>query len=123
GRRARARARGADEARVIAALALLLAVPPAPPAPAAPPDVVVIATPRGETAVPVTWERGGAAVAAPLLVAPLGVTIVRAAAGAATVGLDGTAFVFELGLPSAHTTSPRRTWRATRCSSRSPGSA
>jgi N-acetylmuramoyl-L-alanine amidase len=86
---------------VIAALALLLAVPPAPPAPAAPPDVVVIATPRGETAVPVTWERGGAAVAAPLLVAPLGVTIVRAAAGAATVGLDGTAFVFELGLPFA----------------------
>jgi N-acetylmuramoyl-L-alanine amidase len=76
---------------VIAALALLLAA-------GVPPGVVVIATPRGETAVPVTTERGSAAVAAALLVAPLGVTIVRAAAGA-TVGLDGTAFAFELGLP------------------------
>jgi len=41
------------------------------------PTQIVIATPRGQTIVPVTTERGTAAVAAPLLAAPLGLTSVR----------------------------------------------
>src|SRR4029077_9533700 len=59
---------------------------------------VVIATPRGETTVPVTNERGTAAVAAPLLSAPLGV-IVALDGSRVAVGLSGTVFVFELGAP------------------------
>ena len=67
-------------------------------APAAPLQTVVIATPRGETTVPVTNERGTAAVAAPLLSAPLGV-IVALDGSRVAVGLSGTVFVFELGAP------------------------
>jgi len=69
---------------------------------AAPLQTVVIATPRGETTVPVTNERGTAAVAAPLLSAPLGV-IVALDGSRVAVGLSGTVFVFELGAPFVRT--------------------
>jgi N-acetylmuramoyl-L-alanine amidase len=78
---------------VIAPL-LWLALGAAPPAPQA----VVIATPRGATTVPVTMERGSAAVAAPLLAQPLGLTVALDGASA-LVKLGGTVFVFQLGAP------------------------
>lgn len=76
--------------------ALAIAAPPSPV------QAVVIATPRGETTVPVTNERGTAAVAAPLLSAPLGV-IVALDGSRVAVGLSGTVFVFELGAPFVRT--------------------
>jgi len=69
---------------------LLLIIPP--------PPTVVIATPRGETIVPITLERGSAAVAAPLLGGPLGLTVALEGSRA-TVVLAGAAFVFQLGAP------------------------
>lgn len=71
-------------------LVLATAVPPA--------QAVVIATARGETSVPVTTERGSAAVAAVLLEQPLGLTVTLDGARV-TVGLSGAVFVFELGAP------------------------
>jgi N-acetylmuramoyl-L-alanine amidase len=65
---------------------------------APPPPVVLIATPRGETSVPVTTERGSAAVAALLLERPLGLTVALEGSRV-TVGLSGAVFVFELGAP------------------------
>ena len=73
---------------------LLLGLAPAP----APPQAVVIATPRGETSVPVTTERGSAAVAAPLLVQPLELTVALDGSRV-LVSLGGAAFVFQLGAP------------------------
>ncbi len=73
---------------------LVLVTAPLPP----PPQVVVIATARGETSVPVTTERGTAAVAAPRLGPPLGVTLALDGSRV-TVGLSGVAFVFQLGAP------------------------
>ena len=68
-------------------------------APRAPlPQVVLIATPRGETSVPVTTERGTAAVAAPRLGPPLGLTVALDGSRV-TVGLSGVVFVFQLGAP------------------------
>jgi len=64
----------------------------------APPQTVVIVTPRGETIVPVSTERGSSAVAAPLLAGPLGLTVAMAGSRA-TVGLGGAIFVFQLGAP------------------------
>ena len=64
----------------------------------APPQTVVIVTPRGETIVPVSTERGSSAVAAPLLAGPLGLTV-AIAGSRATVGLGGAVFVFQLGAP------------------------
>jgi len=64
----------------------------------APPQTVVIVTPRGETIVPVSTERGSSAVAAPLLAGPLGLTV-AIAGSRATVGLGGAIFVFQLGAP------------------------
>lgn len=75
---------------------LAVAAPASPPP--LPVQAVVIATPRGETTVPVTNERGTAAVAAPLLSAPLG-AIVALDGSRVAVGLSGTVFVFELGAP------------------------
>src|SRR3989442_8442921 len=69
---------------------LLLIIPP--------PPTVVIATPRGETIVPITLERGSAAVAAPLLARPLGLSAALEGSRA-TVVLAGAAFVFQLGAP------------------------
>jgi N-acetylmuramoyl-L-alanine amidase len=66
------------------------------------PPTVVIATPRGQTSVPVTLERGSAAVAAPLLAEPLGLTVALEGSRA-TVGLGGAVFVFELGAPFVRT--------------------
>ena len=59
-------------------------------------QVVLIATPRGETSVPVTTERGTAAVAALRLGPPLGLTVVLDGSRV-TVGLSGAVFVFQLG--------------------------
>jgi N-acetylmuramoyl-L-alanine amidase len=72
---------------VIRLLSLLLA-----------PSQVVIATPRGAMAVPVTTERGAAAVAAPLLAQALDLTTTLDGSEA-TVGLGGAVFVFQLGAP------------------------
>jgi len=75
------------------------APPPPPPRPA-----VLIATPRGETSVPLTMERGSAAVAVSLLAQPLALTTALdglGGGGGATVGLGGMTFVFQLGLPFA----------------------
>jgi len=63
-----------------------------------PPQSVVIATPRGETSVPVTTERGTAAVAAPRVASPLGLTLALDGSRV-TVGLSGVVFVFQLGAP------------------------
>src|SRR5947207_15600892 len=63
-----------------------------------PPQVVLIATPRGETSVPVTTDRGTAAVAAPRLGPPLGLTVALDGSRV-TVGLSGVVFVFQLGAP------------------------
>ena len=65
---------------------------------ATPPQAVVIATPRGQTSVPVTTERGQAAVAASRLAAPLELTVALDGPRA-TVGLGGAVFVFQLGAP------------------------
>ncbi len=77
-----------------ALLWLVLVTAPPPP----PPQVVLIATPRGETAVPVTTERGTAAVAAPRLAPALGLTLALDGSQV-TVGLSGVVFVFQLGAP------------------------
>ncbi len=71
-------------------LALAMAAPPS--------QVVVIATARGETSVPVTMERGSAAIAAPLLAGPLGLTLALDGSRV-TIGLAGAVFVFQLGAP------------------------
>ena len=76
-----------------ARLVILLLVAP-PPAPQA----VRIVTPRGETSVPVTMERGVAAIAVQRLAAALAVTHVVEGVQA-TVALDGTVFAFTLGAP------------------------
>lgn len=66
------------------------------------PPAVVIATRRGETSVPVTTERGWGAVAAPLLAAPLELSVTLDGPRA-TVGLPGAVFVFQLGAPFVRT--------------------
>ena len=73
---------------------LVLVTTPRAPAPQA----VLITTPRGETSVPVTTERGTAAVAAPRLGPPLGLTVALDGSRV-TVGLSGVVFVFQLGAP------------------------
>ena len=65
----------------------------------APRDSVLIATPRGETSVPVSHERG-AAVAAPLVAGPLDLAV-AIEGGRATVVLHGAGFVFAYGSPYA----------------------
>ena len=77
---------------------LALAAPAAMVAPWAP-DGVVIATPRGETRIPISLERGIPAVAAPHLALPLGLKWARAEGTGATVELAGTVFTFEVELP------------------------
>ena len=64
------------------------------------PDSVLVVTARGATVIPVSVERGGPAVAAPLLMEPLGMTVTVTGASA-TVILGGTTFVFQLGAPYA----------------------
>lgn len=64
------------------------------------PAQIVIATPRGQTIVPVTTERGAAAVAAPLLAAPLGLTSVTTDSQT-TLTLDGMSFAVHIGVPFA----------------------
>lgn len=62
------------------------------------PQVVIIATARGETSVPVRTDRGGAALAAPLLAQPLELAVALEGTRAA-VTLSGMGFVFQLGVP------------------------
>ncbi len=62
------------------------------------PLIVLIATPRGETSIAVSTERGTAAVSAPSLRGPLGLTAALEGARA-TVELSGATFVFFLGAP------------------------
>ena len=61
-------------------------------------QVVLVATPRGQTTVPVSMERGTAAVAASRLAAPLDLTLVLDGSRV-TIALSGTVFVFQLGAP------------------------
>jgi N-acetylmuramoyl-L-alanine amidase len=79
----------------VSALLWLVLVTAPPPLPS---QVVVIATARGETSVPVATERGTAAVAAPRLGPPLGLTLALDGSRV-TVGLSGVVFVFQLGAP------------------------
>jgi N-acetylmuramoyl-L-alanine amidase len=62
------------------------------------PSQVLIATPRGQANVPVTTERGAAAVAAVLLTPPLGLSA-SLDGSAVQVTLGGRAFQFDLGAP------------------------
>src|SRR5207249_3982145 len=66
-------ARAGRQGETDVSVLLWLVLVTAPPAPA--PQTVLIATPRGETSVPVSTERGSAAVAAPRLGPPLGLTV------------------------------------------------
>ena len=66
---------------------------------APPRDSVHITTPRGDAAVPISYERG-AAVAAPLVAGPLDLAVVIEG-GRATVVLHGAGFVFAYGSPYA----------------------
>jgi N-acetylmuramoyl-L-alanine amidase len=59
---------------------------------------LVIATPRGETTIPVSMERGTAAVPASLVATALDVTT-SLDGSQATVALGGSVFVFQLGAP------------------------
>jgi len=62
------------------------------------PSQVVISTPRGVTTVPVTTERGSAALAAPLVTEALHLTTTLDGSEA-TIGVGGAVFVFQLGAP------------------------
>jgi N-acetylmuramoyl-L-alanine amidase len=64
------------------------------------PDSVIVVTSRGASVIPVSVERGAPAVAAVLLVEPLGMTV-SVTGASATVLLGGTTFVFQLGAPFA----------------------
>ncbi|HKC48280.1 MAG TPA: N-acetylmuramoyl-L-alanine amidase [Gemmatimonadales bacterium] len=66
---------------------------------APPRDSVHITTPRGDAAVPISYERG-AAVAAPLVAGPLDLAV-AIEGGRATVVLHGAGFVFAYGSPYA----------------------
>jgi N-acetylmuramoyl-L-alanine amidase len=62
------------------------------------PEQVVIATPRGQVSIPVTSERGEAAVAGVLLAQPLGVSL-SLDGSTLRVTLSEQSFEFELGSP------------------------
>jgi N-acetylmuramoyl-L-alanine amidase len=66
------------------------------------PQQVLIATPRGQVSVPVSTERGAAAVAASRLAQPLGLTVVLEGT-ALRVVLGGRTFEFDLGAPFVRT--------------------
>jgi len=64
------------------------------------PQQVVIATPRGQSSIPVTNERGNAAVAAVLLSQPLGLSVsLDGSTIRATLGGGDSSFEFDLGSP------------------------
>lgn len=64
------------------------------------PQQVLIATPRGQSTIPVTNERGNAAVAAVLLSRPLGLSIsLDGSTIRATLGGADSSFEFDLGSP------------------------
>jgi N-acetylmuramoyl-L-alanine amidase len=62
------------------------------------PQQVLIATPRGQSSIPVSNESGAAAVAAALLAQPLGMSV-SLDGSAARVTLDGRVFEFDVGSP------------------------
>jgi N-acetylmuramoyl-L-alanine amidase len=62
------------------------------------PSQIVISTPRGATAVPVTTERGAAAIAAPIVSEALDLTTTLDGSEA-TIGVGRTVFIFQLGAP------------------------
>ncbi len=62
------------------------------------PHQVLIATPRGQASIPVTSERGAAAVAAVLLSTPLGLAL-SLDGSTIRATLAGSAFEFDLGSP------------------------
>jgi N-acetylmuramoyl-L-alanine amidase len=62
------------------------------------PAQITIATPRGQTTIPLSTERGAASVAVPLLASALDLTATLDGAEA-TIGIAGTVFVFQLGVP------------------------
>ncbi|HEV8266111.1 MAG TPA: N-acetylmuramoyl-L-alanine amidase [Gemmatimonadales bacterium] len=66
------------------------------------PQQVLIRTPRGQVTIPVSMERGAAAVAAPLLAQPLGLAA-SLEGSAVRVALGGRAFEFDLGAPFVRT--------------------
>jgi N-acetylmuramoyl-L-alanine amidase len=66
------------------------------------PQAVQITTPRGQVVVPVSTERGAAAVAVPRLAQPLGLTSTRDGS-ALRVALAGRSFEFDLGAPFVRT--------------------
>lgn len=69
-----------------------------------PPATLLVSTPRGETRLPLSLERGSAAVAAPLLTDPLGLVI--AVDGDSTLlRLNGATFVVRAGTPFARADS------------------
>src|SRR5947199_9831428 len=65
------------------------------------PPTVVIATPRGETIVPLALERGSAAVAAAVASAALGLTVAPGGAASSAI-MVAAAFVSQIGVPIMH---------------------
>ncbi|HWC73946.1 MAG TPA: N-acetylmuramoyl-L-alanine amidase [Gemmatimonadales bacterium] len=64
------------------------------------PQQVLIATPRGQTTIPVTTERGAAAIAAVLLAQPLGlVTSLEGSTIRASLGRGESSFEFDIDAP------------------------
>jgi N-acetylmuramoyl-L-alanine amidase len=66
------------------------------------PQQVLIATPRGQVTIPVSTERGAAAVAAPRLTSALGLAA-TIEGSTVRVGLGGRAFEFDLDAPFVRT--------------------
>jgi len=62
------------------------------------PQQVLIATPRGQASVPVSMERGSAAVAAVLLAPPLGLAATLDGS-AVEIVLGGRSFAMDIGAP------------------------
>ena len=62
------------------------------------PSQIIISTPRGVTPVPVTTERGAAAIAAPIVSEALDLRTTLDGSEA-TIGVGRTVFIFQLGAP------------------------
>jgi N-acetylmuramoyl-L-alanine amidase len=70
----------------------------------APPATLLVSTPRGDTRVPLSLERGSAAVAAPLLADPLGL-VITLEGDSAVLRLGAATFVLRPGTPFARADS------------------
>ena len=69
-----------------------------------PPATLLVSTPRGETRLPLSLERGSAAVAVPLLAEPLGL-VITTGGDSTLLRLDGATFVLRTGTPFARADS------------------